>query len=222
MYSEWKTDPASFLWLYGIPGCGKTILSSTVIQDVLQYCDDDPGKAVAYFYFDFNDSQKQSSELMLRSLVTQFSRHCIKVPTTLESLCSSAMNEGRQPSPDALLTALQQLTKEFPAAYIILDALDECIDRAELLTHLEDMAGWQFENLHVIVTSRKEHDIESFLESFVDERNAVYLQSALVNEDIRAFVRHRLSVDKRFKRWQKNEEVQREVEQTLMEKAHGM
>ena len=22
-YSKWKIDPASFLWLYGIPGCGK-------------------------------------------------------------------------------------------------------------------------------------------------------------------------------------------------------
>ena len=57
-YTEWKTDAASFLWLYGIPGCGKTILSSTILQNVLQHCDSDPGKAVAYFFFDFHDMQK--------------------------------------------------------------------------------------------------------------------------------------------------------------------
>jgi hypothetical protein len=25
-YSQWKETPSLFLWLYGIPGCGKTIL----------------------------------------------------------------------------------------------------------------------------------------------------------------------------------------------------
>jgi hypothetical protein len=64
-YAEWKASPSSFIWLHGIPGCGKTILSSIVIEDVLQHCMDNPGKAAAYFYFDFKDLQKQSSELMM-------------------------------------------------------------------------------------------------------------------------------------------------------------
>jgi hypothetical protein len=50
-----------FLWLYGIPGCGKTILSSTIIEDVL-YHYHDPTMAVIYFYFDFNDVEKQQYE----------------------------------------------------------------------------------------------------------------------------------------------------------------
>ena len=52
-FSNWKSEPASFLWLYGIPGCGKTILSSTVIDHVIEYCQADVGKVVAYFYFSF-------------------------------------------------------------------------------------------------------------------------------------------------------------------------
>ncbi|KAI9794459.1 MAG: hypothetical protein M1816_005529 [Peltula sp. TS41687] len=220
-YAEWKTDSSSFIWLYGIPGCGKTILSSTIIQDVLQYCSEDPAKVVAYFYFKF-DSQEQSTALMLKSLITQFSRYCIRIPKVLEALSSAAMNGAQQPSSDALMQTLQQLIKEFPAAYIILDALDECNGRAELLEVLEELAGWKLDNLHILVTSRKESDIEGSLETFVDERNTVCLQSALVNEDIRTFVRYTLSVDKRFKRWQKNEAVQQEVERTLMQKAHGM
>jgi adenylylsulfate kinase-like enzyme len=31
-YASWKTDDASLLWQYGIPGSGKTILSSTILQ----------------------------------------------------------------------------------------------------------------------------------------------------------------------------------------------
>jgi hypothetical protein len=89
-YSAWKTNPASFLWLYGIPRCGKTILSSTIVQNVLKYCANDPGKAVAYFYFDFNDTQKRSPELMIRSLASQLSQQCVKIPTMLETLSFSS------------------------------------------------------------------------------------------------------------------------------------
>ncbi|CAN9450612.1 unnamed protein product [Alternaria alternata] len=70
-FSEWKERTASRLWLYGIPGCGKTILSSTIIENLLQYCHDDTNIVTAYFYFDFNDTQKQDPELMLRSLLCQ-------------------------------------------------------------------------------------------------------------------------------------------------------
>ena len=44
------------LWLHGIPGAGKTVLCSTVIEHVKTLCDNDD--RYAYFYFDFNDPQK--------------------------------------------------------------------------------------------------------------------------------------------------------------------
>ena len=47
------------------------------------------------------------------------------------------------------------------------------------------------------------------------------LQRAVVDEDIRKYVRNRISVDKRLKKWQ-NSEVQAEIEVALMNKAHGM
>ncbi|KAH9208850.1 hypothetical protein DL95DRAFT_272541, partial [Leptodontidium sp. 2 PMI_412] len=73
MFKAWKVD-ASTVWLHGIPGCGKTILSSTLLENVLEYSAGDPGKAVAYFYFDFNDLAKQDPSLMIRSLISQLSQ----------------------------------------------------------------------------------------------------------------------------------------------------
>jgi hypothetical protein len=99
----------------------------------LQYCADDPGKVVAYFYFDFNDTQKQSPELMIRSLVSQLSQRCVKIPTMLETLFSSCENGQRQPSLDGLLEVMHYMVQEFPQSYIVLDALDECTDRTELM-----------------------------------------------------------------------------------------
>ena len=222
VYSKWKSNTSAFAWLYGIPGCGKTILSSTITQDILYYSANDPGKVVAYFYFDFADVDKQKSELMLRSLISQLSEQCIKMPSALEALYLSLDKGNRQPSLDALLNVLHQMLQEFPQSYLILDALDECADRAELLRILEQMALWQLEKMHVLVTSRKERDIEGSLEDIIDKKYIVCLQSEVVDKDIQVYVRQRLSDDKGLKKWQKDAEIRREIETTLVEGSRGM
>ena len=221
-YAKWKTDAASFLWLCGIPGCGKTILSSTILQNVFQYCADDPGKIIAYFYFDFNDPHKQDPELMVRSLISQLSQRSVKLPTILETLYSSCENRQRHPSLDDFLEVLHEMIQESLQSYIILDALDECGKRTELMGILENMAGWRLESLHILATSRKERDIESLLEDFVDKQNTIYLQSKLVDKDIHTYIRQRLSDDKSLRKWQNDRYVQQEIETALMEGAHGM
>jgi Cdc6-like AAA superfamily ATPase len=222
VYSRWKRNASSFIWLYGIPGCGKTILSSTVTQDILHYCANDPGKVVAYFYFDFTDADKQKPELMVRSLISQLSEQCIKMPSTLEALYSSSDKGNRQPSLDALMNVLQHMLQEFPQPYLILDALDECADRDVLMKILEQIAEWQVEEMRVLVTSRRERDIESSLEDIVHGECIICLQHQVVDKDIRTYVRQRLSDDKGLKKWQKSDGIRREIEATLMEGSHGM
>jgi hypothetical protein len=221
-YAAWKTDPASFLWLHGIPGCGKTILSSVILENVLQYCADDPGRIVAYFYFDFNDTEKRSPDSMVRSLICGLSQQCVKIPTSLEHLFSSCENGQRQPPLDSLLEVLYRTIQEFPQSYIILDALDECTDRAELTAILERMAGWNLDESHLLVTSRKEHDIQRSLESIIDTQNTICLESELVDRDILTYVRHTLSTDKSLSKWQKDPTIREEIESALIKGAHGM
>jgi KaiC/GvpD/RAD55 family RecA-like ATPase len=220
--AEWKTDTASFVWLHGIPGCGKTILSSTILQNVLQHCDGDPGKVVAYFFFDFNDVQKQKPVLMVRSLICQLSQQCVRIPTSLDTLFSSYENGQRQPSLHALLEVLQQIMREFPHVYIVLDALDECSERAELTNILETMSAWLLQNSHTLLTSRRERDIESSLETFIRQQNIVCLQSELVDRDIQKYVQQRLSDDKRLSRWGKDPALRQDIEAALMKGAQGM
>ncbi|KAH7065082.1 hypothetical protein B0J12DRAFT_24715 [Macrophomina phaseolina] len=220
-YAQWKTNAASFLWLHGIPGCGKTILSSAILHDVHQHCDNDPGKVVAYFYFDFNDVQKQNPELMLRSLICQLSYQCVKIPASLDALFSCDSGQ-RQPSQHALMEVVHQTMQEFPHVYIVLDALDECSERGELADILETIAAWQLQNLHVLVTSRKERDIESSLTTFIDQQRVISLHSELVDRDIQKYVWQRLSDDKSLKKWQKDATVRQEIEAALTKGAHGM
>jgi chromosomal replication initiation ATPase DnaA len=94
-FSRWKKQK-SLLWLHGNVGCGKTILSSTVLIEILQNPRSHDGVAVVYFYFDFSDLEKQNSEKMIRSLVIQLSGQSRKEVTALKSCFSSCTHGERQ------------------------------------------------------------------------------------------------------------------------------
>jgi len=219
--SNWATAPRSFLWLYGIPGCGKTILSSTIIEAILNHCSNNSSLAVLYFYFDFNDAEKQRSESMIRSLIIQLSLQCISVPQALESLYKTRADGQRQPGYDSLLEALHQMIGVFQEIYLVIDALDESSDRYELLANIKEMTSWKDANLHTLVTSRREKDIVDSTEYLTDQQK-VCIQSVHFNEDIRAYGHGRLHTDPKLKRWRNQPKVQLEIEITLMDKADGM
>ena len=221
-YNVWKKCAASSLWLHGIPGCGKTILSSIVLQDLLANYRDGQRNAVAYFYFDFNDPQKQLTDPMVRSLLCQLSQQSTKMPKHLFNVVSSYKYEQQQPPLDVLLEELRHVMEDFPKVYIMLDALDECAKRAELLNVLNIIAGWQLKTLHLLVTSRRELEIERTLAGFVDPENCISLQSHLVDTDIRRYVRQRLADDQSLSKWGKNHALRDEIEITLMKGSQGM
>jgi len=218
-FTDWKTNPNSFLWIYGIPGCGKTILSSTIIEDIIHHCSLNPALAVVYFYFDFNDIERQFHEKMIRSLITQLSIQSESIPLVLESLFSSKMNGRQQPMAGELLTTLRQMTRGFDETFIILDALDECRDREQLLASIDEIVRWKREGLHILATSRKEKDIEEGFEPLMNDKNKICIQSALVDNDIRSYIHERLQTDRWLKKWKMQSTY---IETMLMDKVDGM
>lgn len=224
VFRNWKQDsgPGPIIWLYGIPGCGKTILCSTILEHILHNYASTPNVAVLYFFFDFNDIDKQQHEGLIRSLLSQLSMHCVSVPPVLETLYSSCMNGGRKPTFEALLETLHQMATAFENIFIILDALDECKERSELLAGVEELVGWENTSLRILATSRREKDIEDSVLSLTKDESRICIQSSLVNADIRAYVHGQIQTNKKLQRWQKEPEVQMEIEDILMKKANGM
>lgn len=221
-YADWKTTSDSLLWLHGIPGCGKTILSSAIVEDVLCYCDTRPTLAVTYFYFDFNDDAKQRHQEMLRSLLWQLSFQSTDAFEGLHSLFDSCGGGAGQPTHEALLMNLKKVMQGFEETFVVLDALDECKERFELLQDIRTITAWELRKLHIIATSRRQNDIEESLSPLCKDQDRICIQSAVVNNDIRAYVQERLLTDPRLKRWQNHPTVREEIEITLMEKADGM
>ncbi|RYO92150.1 hypothetical protein DL762_001808 [Monosporascus cannonballus] len=125
-YSSWKRERNSFLWLNGKPGCGKTVLSSTILEDLQTSVSRIP--TLLYFYFDFNDTMKQSLESMVRTLIYQL---YFKSPDELDTLYSSCESGKSQPSIDSRCNTLQHMMQQAGEVWIVLDALDECPTRQQ-------------------------------------------------------------------------------------------
>ena len=221
-YSNWLLTCEHILWLHGIPGCGKTILSSRVIQDLEGRCQARPGSTLLYFYFDFNDVEKQRHDTLIRSLVIQLASKVSELPPALESLYSLCLNGTRQPECSALLSVLGRLIEGSEDVYLILDALDECLDRADVLFTLNEFVDRKDLNLHILVTSRREKDIEDLLGPLCGEAGIICIQSASVNGDILDYIQARLQTDRDLKKWQKRPGIPQEIESVLMKGANGM
>jgi hypothetical protein len=166
--------------------------------------------------------QKQDPELMFRSLFYQLLQRSVKIPEEVNALFSSCGDGRQQPSLLALLNVAPQLVRQFTHVYIVLDALDESAKRAELMDMLETVAGWQLGILHLLMTSRKERDIEMSLETFISEHDMICLQRDVVDRDILRFLQQKIGDDKRLAKWNKNVEVREEIETALMRGAQGM
>ncbi|KAL8834139.1 MAG: hypothetical protein Q9170_003886 [Blastenia crenularia] len=220
-YIQWKTNRRSFLWLHGIPGCGKTVLSSTVIEDLCQGTSPS-NPNVAYFYFDFNDSKKQHVDQMLRSLIVQLSSGQQPTLGILKSSFEDCRKGEKQPQTKELVALLKDLAKLPDRVFLVLDALDECEGRHELLDFLEQIFSWRLKAIHMVMTSRKLKDFEDLFDDEIGERGSVPIQNSTTNVDIQIYIRGVLREDRRFKRWRSQPQVQTELENELMKKAGGM
>jgi Cdc6-like AAA superfamily ATPase len=221
-YTSWRTQPSSFLWLKGKPGCGKTIISATAIENLQKT--GSRTQTLLYFYFDFNNAAKQSLEDMVRSLVYQLYRQTPGVQMPLDLLYSDCESGKSQPSTDSLCTAFQRMMELAGEVWIVLDALDECPTREEpvgkgLLAWIQDLAK---KDVHLLTTSRPEQDIESSITKLAQAEDVISLQSDLVHPDICRYIRDRVRSHEALSRWRGQPDVQEEIESALMEKADGM
>ena len=112
--------------------------------------------------------------------------------------------------------------------YIIVDAIDECPNttgtpspREKVLEFLEDLVRWKYSNLHICVTSRPEHDIQSILNPLATGPRRVSLhEEGGQREDIISYVRFFVYNNRAMRRLRGEDKEL--VIRTLSERADGM
>ena len=116
------------------------------------------------------------------------------------------------------MVTLKHIIGGFKEVYVVLDALDECWDREQLLALVEEIVNWKIGKLHILATSRAEWDIADCIGPLVTAQ--INLCSTLVDADIQIHLHERLRNDSKLKRWPAK--VHEQIEEVLMEGAHGM
>lgn len=136
----------------------------------------------------------------------------------MERLYDLNKNGEQQPSVDQLKETLRNILEDSLQTYIILDALDECVDRQELLKLVQELVDWKIGTLHVLVTSRKERDIEMALDPLCTGKLSVH--DAQDNHDIELYIDERLKSDPKLKIWPVK--IREEINNKLKNDARGM
>ncbi|KAG9853157.1 purine and uridine phosphorylase, partial [Aureobasidium melanogenum] len=221
IFTAFKEGRVPFLWLSGIPGCGKTILSSSIIED-LQHNSSNSSAAILYFYFNFNDNRKQTLDTALRSLLWQLTNHGGSSFREVEKLYESCNGGQNQTSTQSLIRALESVLQATGRVIIVLDALDECTTRRELLQWLAETSAKNSSGIQIIATSRKEYDIKDAFAKWLTNDVMLSIQQLEVDQDIQAYVHARIRSDPGLERWRDKPFVQNEIELKLTKKAQGM
>jgi Cdc6-like AAA superfamily ATPase len=218
-YRDWKDKPGS-IWLHGPPGSGKTVLTTLVINDCLGKLTN-ASNTLLYFYFDFADSERLTQEAMLRSIIWQLASTDPAL-RSLASLYKSCSNGQRQPSRQQMHELFAQMADQRSDVFLVIDAIDECTDREQLLWFIRYFTIGPKINLHLCVSSRREKDIEERLQVIAGHNARIGLEKDLVNKDIQHYVRQRLDLDEGLGRWKRMPGIQKEIERTIVRQADGM
>jgi hypothetical protein len=133
---RWLLDSANFeVWLKtskqtlfcpGIPGAGKTILTSIVVDDLTKRVSSDPTIGMAYIYCSFQQQDVQKIDNLMASLLKQLAQGQSSLPDSVKDLYDRHKVKLTRPSLDEISRSLQSVAVLYSRVFIVVDALDEC------------------------------------------------------------------------------------------------
>jgi Cdc6-like AAA superfamily ATPase len=125
-FHAWLQADKQTLYCPGIPGAGKTILTSIVVNELITRFENDKSIGVAYIYCNFRRQDKQKAGDLLANLLRQLVQGRPSLPEDVKSLYDKHKEKHIQLSFDESLKALYSVTAMYSRAFIVVDALDEC------------------------------------------------------------------------------------------------
>ena len=176
MHSDPNDATTRMLWLTGVPGAGKTVLSSFMISKCSEISDQKPSTPTLYFFFKMTDNDKNSVIAVARSLVYQL--YLLSPANLCADILSLRDGGGKDKalSDQRLWELFVKYARDMDNLTIILDALDECDGVGVLLRRI--IAFLNCSRAKIILVSRREESIALVLE--------VYPHIVITHEDIEA------------------------------------
>ncbi|KFY94788.1 hypothetical protein V500_03053, partial [Pseudogymnoascus sp. VKM F-4518 (FW-2643)] len=139
-FQAWVKTSQQVLFCPGIPGAGKTILTSIVVNYLFANFRKDTNIGIAYLYCNFRQNDEQKAKGLLASVLKQLAQDLYPLPESVKSLYDSHKERRTQPAFNEILSTLQSVAALYSRVFIVVDALDECQAsdgcRTKLLTEI--------------------------------------------------------------------------------------
>jgi Cdc6-like AAA superfamily ATPase len=125
-FKAWVDTDKQTLFCLGIPGAGKTILTSIVVEELITRFKNDHNIGIAYLYCNYRRQHEQKLEDLFANLLKQFVREQPSIPDSVKTLYDRHKDRQTRPSLDEILRGLYSVAVAYSRVYIVVDALDEC------------------------------------------------------------------------------------------------
>lgn len=230
-FQRWKnSDDARLLWIKGDPGKGKTMLLITIVDELerkLKQAEESPGgpTAVSYFFCQGTSKDLNNATAVLRGLIYLLA---VQHPPLILHLRESYDHAGSKLFDDsnsffALSKVLESMLrdKSLARAYVIIDALDECLADQERLIKLIIHNVTATSPVKWIISSRNRPGIEQDLkiESSGMKLSLELAQNAeQISQAVNAYIDFKIQ---ELKQLQDNHDLRNKIRDILRRKANG-
>lgn len=204
-FKAWRDnlhDKPSALWCPGIPGAGKSVMTSIIIENLQQMF---PGEdvSISFIYCDYKDRKNQTTAKLISSLVKQMVLQQRDMPRELADLYIRKRNGQTSLSLEDYSRLLSSFSNHFRRSFILVDALDEHIinddeENAAQLTLLDVLLDLQEQGDnsggHTLLFTSRENGL-------IQERlvGCIRLDVRAADADIESYVRSRIGDPTKFK-----------------------
>lgn len=182
-------------------------------------------EALAYFYCNRNETNRQDPTSVLRSFVKQLSttRTGDAIQPALVQLYRQKKQKGFASGPLDMKECedlLLQYVNTYPQTTLILDALDECDPRTrhDLIAAFDNLLTSSSKPIKIFISSRPDEDIKFRFETGPN----VAIQATDNQNDIVKFVTARIEVDDKNRRIKLSGELKEDIIGTISRKSQGM
>jgi Cdc6-like AAA superfamily ATPase len=183
-FQEWLTKNQRTLFCPGMPGAGKTIVSSIVVDHLCTRFQNDASVGIAYLYCNFRQQHEQKPTDLLASLLKQLVQEQSSIPQSVKSLYERHKDKRTRPSFDEISKALHFIVADYSQSFIIIDALDECEvsngGRKQLLSEISSLQAKT--KASFFATSRFIPEIEK------EFKGHILLEIYASNEDVQRYL----------------------------------
>ncbi|KAL8778333.1 MAG: hypothetical protein Q9213_007463 [Squamulea squamosa] len=186
IYQDWyNAVRSSALCCSGIPGCGKTVLASFIV-DALQSAAVSRKFSIIYYYCDYADQRTLETDRILGTILKQFLRNG-HIPEAVARMIPQGYGEDAYTlSTIELIDLICVAIKQTSLTFIIIDGLDECerTSRKEISILLDRLQKIDTPIVKILISFRQEDQMLRTSQ----ELPTIYMTSSTLEDDIRLFV----------------------------------